>query len=174
MKDSRSATVHWALYQERRKRANPHASFYTVGSQRLSSLAHPLAPCFIADCSGAFTSYYVWAGARNPNSGPPDYTGTLIAGGKEVALDEVRVGDAVIYFDGPNFTPSTGSHVAIIVEVHADPLTVSFGWQGEPGFCRVSQDGRAHKYYTYNTMTRKVTYPPGVKKRTPITLPSPA
>jgi hypothetical protein len=128
-------------------------------------------PCFIADCSYAVEDYYSWAGAPLPVRVSLDpYTGTEIRFGREVSLAELRIANSVIYFDGPGFEPSTGSHVAVIVEVGPDPLTVSFGWQGEPALVRVSQDGRPHKFYDYNTMTRKVIYPPGVKKHTPLPL----
>ena len=151
----------------REKRANPRASLYTMGPQRGACRHAPFAPCFVADCSYAFTDYYSWAGVPDPSRNSPDpYTGTLIECGREVSLDRLRIADAVIYFDYPNYQPSTGSHVAVVVGLGPDPLTVSFGWQGEPALVRVSQDGRAHKFFTYDTRTRRVHYPPGYKSAT--------
>jgi len=166
LKDARYAIRAWMLYKAEEKRRNPASSLYTMKSQRGACLHSPFG-CFIADCSYAFEDYYSWAGAPLPVPLTQDpYTGTLIEHGIEVhSIADLRVANAVIYFDGPGFEPSTGSHVAGIVEVGPDPLTVSFGWQGEPALVRVSQDGRAHKFFAYNTMTKgKVHWPPGYKK----------
>lgn len=165
MKDSRGAIVHWALFKAQQKRENPHASFYTEGSQRLSCLNRPLASCLFADCSAFVADLYSWAGAPSPTKGENPWTGSLIAHGKQVTLEELRIGDVVIYFNGPEFNPSTGSHTSVVVSLGPDPLTVSFGQQSEPALVRVSQDGRAHKFFTYDTITKKVIYPPGTKKR---------
>lgn len=165
-KDARYAIRAWALYKAAEKRRDTRSSLYTMGSQRGACLNSPFGT-FVADCSYAITDYYSWAGAPDPNGQDyrGGYTGTLIEHGKEVGLADLRVANVVIYFKGPGFSPSTGSHAALIVGIGPDPLTVSFGWQGEPALVRVSQDGRAHKFYAYNTMTKKkIHYPPGYKK----------
>jgi len=101
------------------------------------------------DCSGLFTWVYWVAGAHDPNKRSFDgqgYTGTLISCGKLITLKEVRPGDAVIY------GPGTGDHVAIVIENDGkDPMTVSMGQEGDPAYVKVSQDGRAHRYFTYDT-----------------------
>ena len=165
VKESRYAIRAWALYKADEKRRNPASSLYTMGSQRGACLHQPFG-CVIADCSYFFEDLYSWAGAPLPVPVESDpYTGTLSEHGDEVTLATLRVANAVIYFDGPNYSPTVGSHVAVVVGLGDDPLTVSFGQQSEPALVRVSEDGRPHRFYAYNTMTRgKIHYPPGFKK----------
>jgi len=75
----------------------------------------------------------------------------LATHGHEVTLDKVEVGDLVIYWDNPALLKEAGasSHVAIIVRADADPGTVSMGQNGDPQYCNVSQDGRAHRFFRY-------------------------
>ena len=92
-----------------------------------------------ADCSAAVTLWYKWAGAPDPNGlnyNGTGYTGTLLGHGRHIALKDVLPGDVIVY------GPGTGWHTALVVEAGPDPLTVSHGQQGDPNYCRVSQDGR--------------------------------
>lgn len=122
------------------------------------------APSVKIDCSGFYTGCYRHAGAPDPN-GPQyayngqGYTGTLMTNGKKIALKDVRPGDAVIYGAYP------GEHVAIVVENDGkDPATVSMGQEGDPSYVRVSQDGRPHAYYTFDTTQKWKPIPfPGSK-----------
>ena len=158
MKSANAAIVHWAQYMVPQ---HAHCT-YSQGSQRMSGVHRRGVLPFVSDCSAFVTAMYAWANAPDPNGfgyNNEGYTGSLINHNKQIDLALVRVGDLVIYFDGPGFSPSTGSHVALIVEVASDPLTVSMGKQGDPNYCRVSQDGRAHKFYTCSTLTRKVVSP---------------
>ena len=112
------------------------------------SLAAPL----IDDCSATFTLWYYLAGAPDPNGPQFNYNGygntdSLAANGREVTLAELKPADGVIYYNSAGAT----AHVALVVEVGADPLTVSHGWSGEPAYVRVSQDGRPHRFFRFDT-----------------------
>ena len=97
-----------------------------------------------ADCSAFVTLCYFWAGAPDPNGLNYDhegYTGTLLAHGIKIPLEQVLPGDVVVY------GPGTGWHTALVIESGADPLTVSMGKDGDPSLVRVSQDGRLPQTY---------------------------
>ena len=113
------------------------------------------------DCSGFATMCYFRAKAVDPsgNNFNGGYTGTMIAHGNDSRPPEPA--DLVIYFDGPGFEPSDGSHVAVIVQVeNGHILTISHGGQGNPTYCWVGSappndqrhfpaDTREHKFYSW-------------------------
>lgn len=135
MADARSEIVKWARWGvENRGRFN-----YTEGPQRMAQLGGPGTGAIYCDCSAFVTYCYSWAGAPDPNGfgyNGTGYTGTLLAHGTPITMAQAQPGDVVVY------GPGTGWHTALIVEAGADPLTVSHGQQGDPNYCRVSQDGR--------------------------------
>lgn len=96
------------------------------------------------DCSGFATLCYRLAGCKDPNGlgyATLGYTGTLLdcanrAGTIFTDVSKAKPGDLIVY------GPGTGEHVAIVVEAGKDPLTVSHGQESEPGYVKVSQDGR--------------------------------
>ena len=104
-----------------------------------------------SDCSATFTNIYYLAGAPDPNgfnySGYGN-TASLAMNGQRVSPDKVRVGDAVIYYEG-GFSQWDSVHVAILVDHDADPLTMSHGQSSEPAFVRVSEDGRPHRFFRF-------------------------
>lgn len=134
MADVRNEIVNWARWG-----VDHRSGFtYTEGPQRMEGIGHPGVPCH-ADCSAFVTLCYNWAGAPDPNGlgyNGTGYTGTLLAHGTPISKEQAIPGDVVVY------GPGTGWHTALIVEGGADPLTVSHGEQGDPNYCRVSQDGR--------------------------------
>jgi hypothetical protein len=156
---------------------------YSEGAERMSWLHRPpFALPWVGDCSSHFTYCYWAAGAPDPNGCNYDglgYTGTevghghlLMAKGTETAAEETRPGDAVIYFSDNSFTQSV--HVAMITIPGADPMTISHGQQGDPNHCLVSQDGRPHRFYTFDTTLRPggvLRYAPGFE---PTPQPAPA
>ena len=125
-----------------------HAQFtYTEGPTRMAAVfKNPGTLPISCDCSAWVTICYRWAGAPDPNGlgyNGYGYTGSLLANtqGVHIAQSSAQPGDIVVYGNPP------GVHTAIIVEAGADPLTVSMGQQGDPNFCRVSQDGRTPRTY---------------------------
>ena len=134
MADIRDHIVRWAKWG-----VDNHAGFtYTEGAQRMEGIGHPGTACH-ADCSAFVTLCYNWAGAPDPNGqnyNGQGYTGTLLAHGTPITKEQAIPGDVIVY------GPGTGWHTALIVESGSDPLTVSHGEQGDPNYCRVSQDGR--------------------------------
>ena len=139
MTDVRQSIVNWAKWG-----VDNRINFtYTEDSTRMEGIGHPGVPCH-ADCSAFVTLCYNWAGAPDPNAQGYDgqgYTGTLLAHGTEIPLEQVIPGDVIVY------GPDTGWHTALIVESGPDPLTVSHGEQGDPNYCRVSWDGRLPQRY---------------------------
>ena len=127
-----------------------HAKFaYSEGPDRMNFIHHPGVEPVTTDCSGFVTMVYLLAGCNDPNGLNYDgegYTGTELSFDKHIAewiknaqgveMENLEVGDLVVY------GPGTGEHVAIIVEVGLDPLTVSMGQNGDPSFVHISQDGR--------------------------------
>ena len=135
MADVRSQIVAWARWGVENR-----AGFtYSEGPDRMSGVHQPgKIPC-VCDCSAFVTYCYSWAGAPDPNGqgyNGTGYTGTLLSHGTPDSLEHVQPGDVVVY------GPGTGDHTALIVDATPDPLTVSMGQQGDPNYCRVSQDGR--------------------------------
>jgi len=153
MTDVRQVIVEWAQWGVKN-----HGKFtYSEGPQRMSGIGHPGHLPAIADCSAACTLWYNWAGAADPNGmhyNHTGYTGTLVSHGKEVTLAQLKVGDIVIY------GPGVGQHAALVVQVGKDPLTVSHGQQGDPSYVHVSQDGRSHRFFTYNTVAIGASHTP--------------
>ena len=95
------------------------------------------------DCSGFVAMCYKWAGLPDPSGDnfQAGYTGTLLANAEKnghilTDISKALPGDLIVY------GPGTGSHVAMIVEAGADPLTISHGSESGPEYVRVSQDGR--------------------------------
>lgn len=107
-----------------------------------------------SDCSATFTNLYYLAGAPDPNglhfSGYGNTT-TLAQHGQRIDRD-VRIGDAVIFYEG-GFSPYATVHVAMVVgntaEHKEDFLTMSHGESSQPAFVTVSSDGRPHQYFRY-------------------------
>ena len=152
IRDDIVAQAEWGL-------ANRTHFDYSEGDNRWEWRHSEVFP-ITTDCSGFATLCYFRAKALDPNGNGFNggYTGTMISHGKETAKPER--GDLVIYFDGPGFEPSTGSHVAVIVQVEQEVLTISHGEQGNPTYCWVGQapknderhfpvDTRAHKFFTW-------------------------
>jgi len=106
------------------------------------------------DCSATFTNIYYLAGAPDPNG--LNYSGygntaSLAMNGQMVQPGKIRIGDAVLYYDGNGWSQWDTVHVAIVVnsENQDDPLTMSHGQSSEPAFVRVSEDGRPHRFFRY-------------------------
>ena len=140
MADARNDIVNWAKWGV----ANHGRFNYTEGPQRMAQVHGPGNGPIYADCSAFVTYCYSWAGAPDPNAqgyNGTGYTGTLLAHGTPITLAQVQPGDVIVY------GPGTGWHTALIVEAGNDPLTVSHGEQGDPNYCRVSQDGRQPQRY---------------------------
>ena len=145
MTDVRQNIVAWAKWA-----AANHAKFnYTEGPLRMSGIGKPGVLPVNADCSAFVTLCYNWAGAGDPNGtgyNHTGYTGTLLAHGTKIALNQVQPGDVIVY------GPGTGWHTALVVEGGPNPLTISHGQQGDPSYCHVSQDGRLPQtYLRFNT-----------------------
>jgi hypothetical protein len=167
MSDARQNIVDWAKWGvEHHGQAN-----YTEGPTRMEGVHKPGVLPFDADCSAFFTYCYSWGGAADPNGqgyNGTGYTGTLLAHGTEIPLEQVQPGDAIVY------GPGTGDHVAMVVEAGPDPLTVSHGQQGDPNYCRVSQDGRQPQRYlrfdttNINNGTSPYAPSPNPSKETPM------
>ena len=132
---------------------NRHYFSYSQGPHRWDQINKPWQLPIMTDCSGWATTCYAWAGLPDPNGQHYGWgwTGTLATHGHEIPLAEVEIGDLVIYWDNPALIHDAGasSHVAIIVRADADPGTVSMGQNGDPQYCNVSQDGRAHRFFRY-------------------------
>lgn len=170
MKDARAAIVawaHWLVTEEERRRV----CTYSEGANRYANLNHRGILPYVGDCSSTIRNYYNWAGAPDPYKlgyGVLEgYTGTELAAGNHIPLlirngagariEEVKPGDAIVY------GPGTGWHTALVVNTDnpLDPMTISMGRQGAPEYCFVSQDGREPQtYLRFNTMTKRVYYPP--------------
>ena len=151
MTDARNEIVAWAKWSV----ANRQHFTYSEGPQRMMGVrCHAGTVPITADCSAAVTLWYKWAGAPDPNGlnyNGTGYTGTLLGHGRRIALKDVLPGDVIVY------GPGTGWHTALVVEAGPDPLTVSHGQQGDPNYCRVSQDGRLPQtYLRFNTQKRTV------------------
>lgn len=141
--DGRPVAVEWANFFVNDNKISRNKYIYTEGAQRMSEEAiWPLKYPFFADCSAFVTVCYSLAGMHDPNGqkyNHTGYTGTLLANGRHIDnINYVHPGDIVVYGTG------TGSHAAIVVEVHAkdggrDILTASFGQQGDPSYCWVDR-----------------------------------
>ena len=130
--------------------ANHDQFTYSEGSDRWGWASQPNGSLpWVGDCSAWATCCYKWAGAPDPSglNFEGGYTGTLLGHDEHVAqlwnhnqhldIADVQPADLVIY------GPGTGWHVAIVIEVSQDSLTVSMGQQGDPSYVRtVSGDGR--------------------------------
>jgi len=168
MRDSSAAIVAGAFYlQERHDRCT-----YSEGSQRASAFNRPFVLPYVSDCSTFFENIYHWAGAPSPagNSGIV-YTGTELTTGRHIELfringrgmtiEEVRPSDGVVFGKYP------GVHIAVIVALgNGDPVCISMGRQGDPSIVTVSQMASLGEqtYLRFDTMTRKVHYPPGHRR----------
>jgi len=170
MRTASAAIVQTAFWIEARK----SRCTYSEGSQRMSAINRPWVMPFVADCSAFVTVCYNWAGAPDPNHLHYDgygYTGTLLSAGEHLALfrvngrgvrvEEVEPGDVVV------LGPGVGVHTALIVSKgEGDPICISMGKPGDPEIVRVSQMAYLGEqtYLRFNTMTRKVHYPPGHRR----------
>ena len=148
---------------------------YSQGSTRYSYIAHPftIPPGGIfTDCSGWATTGYAWAGLPDPNQCHYGWgnTTTLVKAGHLIVATELEQADLVIYWDNPTLVgiAETSSHVAGVINDPGtgrvntkDPLTVSMGQNGDPKRYRVSDDGRAHKFYRYLPTERPQTQAKG-------------
>lgn len=106
---------------------------------------------WINDCSATFTNIYYLAGAPDPNGfnfNGYGNTASLAMNGQMVQAEHVRIGDAVIYYEG-GFSQWDSVHVAILVDDEPNPLTMSHGQSSEPSFVRVSEDGRPHRFFRF-------------------------
>ena len=151
MTDVRAAIVSWAKW------GVDHHGQMNYQEVRPMNLSANLP--WTGDCSSFVTLCYWLAGAPDPNEMGYDgygYTGTLLQHGQMISLDKVLPGDVVVY------GPGTGWHTALIVEAGPDPLTVSMGEQGDPNYCRVSQDGRLPQTYLRFATNSRFPAPPVV------------
>jgi len=151
-KDLRELIAQWGLWAIKN-----HKKFHYA---QIRPVSYALTDSMTMDCSTFVSWCYRQAGAGDPH-GPAfhyngrGYTGTLIANGKRISKVMARPGDIVIYGAG------TGDHAALIVGAGFDPLTASMGQEGDPSFCRVSQDGRPARFYRYDTTQKwPSTQPP--------------
>jgi cell wall-associated NlpC family hydrolase len=138
----RQRIVKWARWGV----ANTRAIHYTETAERSAWLkAQPSNRLPLStDCSGFATLCYRLARLPDPNGfgyKVLGYTGTLLEYAQHhgrilTDISAAKPGDLIVY------GPGTGEHVAIIVEPGRDPLTISHGQESEPGYVRVSQDGR--------------------------------
>jgi hypothetical protein len=138
----------------------------------MSAFDRPFVVPYVSDCSAFVENMYHWAGAPSPaGTSGIVYTGTELTTGQHIALfkengqglkvEEVRPSDGVV------FGPGTGVHIALIVAPgEGDPVCISMGRPGDPSVVRVSQMAflGEQTYLRFNTMTRKVVYPPGHKR----------
>jgi len=106
------------------------------------------------DCSSFAALCYRVAGAGDPN-GPVfhyngrGYTETLANNGRRVPAFMARPGDLAIFNVGKPFNTQ---HVAVVVQKNLkNPLLVSMGQEGDPSFCRATDDHRPVTYYRYDT-----------------------
>jgi hypothetical protein len=115
------------------------------------------------DCSSFADLCYRVAGAGDPNGGQYHYNGwgntdTLSRNGKRVPAALARPGDLAIFNVGK---PLSTQHVAVVVQKDLkNPLLVSLGQEGDPSFCRASDDHRPVAYYRYDTTQKwpKIDY----------------
>ena len=153
--DARSDIVTWARWCA----SNQH--LFDYAEIRPFGLYQPTPSHRIAnDCSATFTLCYWLAGVIDDPTGF-NYTGygntdSLVANGTEVASGELtHPGDGVIFYSG-----GATVHVALVIEPGADPLTMSHGDSTQPALVTVSQDGRSHKFFTFNTQKPAPPSPP--------------
>ena len=158
MADVRS-TIVWLAGMAVSQRSKYH---YTQGPLRMSAVHNPSANPIYADCSAFVTYLYSWAGAPDPNGlnyNGTGYTGTLLSHGHVLSgAGDAQPGDVVIYGAG------SGEHVAIITEtaLNGDHQTVSMGQEGDPNFCRISQDGRQpQRFVRFDTSSQGTPPNPG-------------
>lgn len=168
MTDVRQNIVAWAKWAV----ANRTHFNYSEGAHRMDSIGHAGTLPVTADCSAFVTMCYNWAGAPDPNGNHYNhegYTGTLLAHGHKITVSQVQAGDVIVY------GPGTGWHTAIIVEAGTDPLTISHGQQGDPSYCRVSQDGRhPQTYLRFDTIAVNPIHTPPQPPQAPVSAPKPA
>ena len=135
----------WLLEDNKKHTGHVH---YSEGSNRMSAIGQwPIKFPVTTDCSG-FVTLVLWlAGVSDPNGlhyNHEGYTGTLLSHEAHVAhfvknlsgvaVENVRVGDLVVY------GPGTGDHVALIIEVSGpDILTISHGQEGDPSYVWVNK-----------------------------------
>ena len=114
------------------------------------------------DCSSFSALCYRVAGAGDPNGGVYHYNGygntdTLSRNGRRVPAILARPGDLAIFNVGK---PLSTQHVAVVVQKGKVPLLVSLGQEGDPSFCRATDDQRPVQYYRYDTTQKwpKIDY----------------
>lgn len=148
--------------EEARRRLLQYAHWYVNHKERIFyEMARPFPlgahlPQY-NDCSATFTNIYYLAGLHDPNgfnfSGFGN-TASLAMNGQAITKD-LRVGDAVIYYNGHGFSPWDSEHVAILVNSDQyNPLTMSHGWSEEPSFVHVMDDARPHRFFRYGVNSR--------------------
>jgi hypothetical protein len=131
--DVRLQTVKWALYLVNHKKR----CLYTEGPERMEAIGKPAGSLpFEGDCSSTFTVCYDWAGAHDPNGlnfdGYGD-TDTLLEHAKRITIEEVQVGDGVIFGLSPT------RHIAMIVKLNGgNPLCMSNGGSSDPSLFPLS------------------------------------
>ena len=144
--------VDWAHWFQKNSKSTKE--IYTEGAKRMDEIGRwPLVLPINSDCSGFVTLLYWLAGLPDPNNchyNHTGYTGTLLAHGTKIPLNQVQPGDVIVY------GPGTGWHTALIVDVTGanakNPLTISHGQQGDPSYVHVNQDGRLPQtYLRFNT-----------------------
>lgn len=141
-KDLSNLIGQWALWAIKN-----HKKFHYA---QIRPVSYAISDNMVMDCSTFVSWCYKQAGAGDPHGqmfhyNGRGYTGTLISNGRRISKVMARPGDVVIY------GPGTGDHAALVVGKGFDPLTASMGQEGDPSFCRVSQDGRQARFYRFST-----------------------
>jgi len=146
--DVRLDVVWWAVWAARYQKFNHNWHYAQV-----RPFPYNIYGQINTDCSGFIGWCFKQAGAPDPYQRKFNGTGnteTLISLGKKLIVPrlQVRPGDVVVYNVNKNVA---FQHTALVVEGGADPLTISMGQEGDPRYCRVSQDGRPATFYRFPT-----------------------
>ena len=148
--------VNWALWAVAHKRRFHY--------KQVRPFPYHVEAPILTDCSGFIGWCFKQAGAMDPYRRQHigiGNTETLIANGKKLIIPrlQVRPGDVVVYSVD---RPVQEQHTALVVAGGKDPVTVSMGQEGDPSFCKVSQDGRKPTFYRFPTVQvwPATPYPP--------------
>jgi hypothetical protein len=102
------------------------------------------------DCSGSTITYCRWANIPDPSGGSyaDGSTDNLLAYSKKIERRDLQLGDMTLWAYG-----SDGKHVAIVIELGADPLLASHGSEAGPLAIRLSAEDRYHASETLNYLS---------------------
>jgi hypothetical protein len=102
------------------------------------------------DCSGFVTLCYDWAGGPDPNGlrfTGAGFTGSLLRNCRRIPRAAAQPGDLVVWGDGD------GRHVAVVLEMGADPLLASHGSEGGPKKIPFSRQNEYHQSKGHGRVT---------------------